>query len=83
MLHSTMIKSSINFLPFIKFIYLPYMMLNLVGFYIINLIVKVPINESHSLSGIKYGIIILKIMQLSFQSCYSKFYYLHYLQLDQ
>ena len=64
--HSTLIKSYINFLPFIQFIYLPYMMLNLVGFYIINLIVKVPINESHSLSGIKYGIIIFENPAIEF-----------------
>ena len=42
------------------------MMLNLVGFYIINLIVKVPINESHSLSGIKYGIIIFENPAIEF-----------------
>ena len=64
--HSTLIKSFIKFLPFIQFIHLPYIVLNLVGFYIINLIVKVPINESHSLSGIKYGIIIFENPAIEF-----------------
>ena len=64
--HSTLIKSYINFLPFIQLIYLPYMILNLVCFYVINLVFKIPAGESHSLSGVKYGIIVFENPYIEF-----------------
>lgn len=59
--HSTLIKSMVAFLPFIKFFYLPYMCLNLVAFYILNVLrYKIAPVKDHILFDIKYGIIIFE-----------------------
>lgn len=56
--HSTLVKSLIGFLPLIKFIYLPYLILNLLFFYVINTIDKIQgESKTVSLRNIKYGII--------------------------
>lgn len=58
--HSTLIQSMILFLPFIKYFYLPYMFLNLIWFYVINILINVPEGQVHNLNNIKYGIIIFE-----------------------
>lgn len=64
--HSTLIKSYIGFLPFIQFLYLPYMFLNLAAFYVLNVVMRAPDDGSQGLSNVKYGIIIFESPAVEF-----------------
>jgi hypothetical protein len=64
--HSTLVKGMVAFLPFIKFLYLPYMCLNLLSFYVVNILIQQPTGLQHNLHNIKYGIIIFETPVIDF-----------------
>jgi hypothetical protein len=64
--HSTLVKSMIGFLPIIKYVYMPYLFLNMLYFYIINVMIKLPDDTQESLKNIKFGIIVFESPALEF-----------------
>ncbi|CAI2386722.1 unnamed protein product [Moneuplotes crassus] len=64
--HSTLVKSMIVFLPFVKYIYMPYMCVNVIVFYIINILYSKQGHYNTNIHNVKYGIIVFETPIIEF-----------------